>query len=544
MIKHFLLFTAIAFSFYTTQAQSVKTTKNAHKPNIIVIMADDMGFSDIGCYGGEIPTPNIDELAQKGVRMKQFYNNARCFPTRASLLTGLHPHQAGIGRMSEDPESNIKEHDEGVDGYRGYLSKNTVTIAEVLKTAGYHTYMSGKWHVGMHGKWKWPMQRGFDQFYGMLEGASSYFHPFAPRGITDGNGDMQFEFPDDYYTTDAFTTRAISFINEQKDSKPFFLYLAYNAPHWPLQAKKEDIALFIEKYKVGWDSIKHERLRKQIQMGLTKPEWGTAQSEMRPWNELTQEEKDKVSYRMAVYAAQVYRMDQNIGRLLKELKAKKQFDNTLIVFLSDNGGCAEPYKELGGGKMEEINDPLKYGAISYGTGWANTSNTPFKKWKNQTYEGGMAAPFIACWPNGLKGREGKWTNTPYHVIDMLPTFLELAGADYPKTYNGNAIIPNEGISMLPAWKTGSGKLHDYFYWEHEENCAIRHGKWKGVKRLPDGAWELYDLEQDRTERYDIAAQHKDVVKDLDEKWQQWADTHKVFPKGTIYYKRFGNKTGR
>ncbi|GAA4322486.1 arylsulfatase [Mucilaginibacter gynuensis] len=524
---------ALAMIFFKNPKD--KAVAPAPRPNIIVIMADDMGFSDIGCYGGEIPTPNIDELAGKGVRLSQFYNNARCCPTRASLLTGLHPHQAGVGRMAEDPES-VDAHNEGVDGYRGYISKNTVTIAEILKSAGYHTYMSGKWHVGMHGKEKWPMQRGFEKFYGILCGGSSYLHPFPPRGITTGNGDMQYDFPEGYYTTDAFTTQAISFINDQADAKPFFMYLAYNAPHWPLQAKKEDIALFANKYNIGWDSVRHERLRKQLEMGLTKPEWGLAQREMRPWNELTKKEQENVAYRMAVYAAQVYSMDQNIGKLISTLKAKKQFDNTLIVFLSDNGACAEPYKELGGGPMAEVNDPLKFWAVSYGTGWANVSNTPFKKWKNQAYEGGLAAPFIACWPNGIKAQAGKWSNTPYHVIDMMPTFIELAGAKYPKTYNGNTIIPNEGISMLQAFKTGSGKTHDYFYWEHEENCAVRHGNWKGVKRLPNGRWELYDLEHDRTERNNIAQQYPDVVKDLDEKWQTWADTHKVFPKGTDYYK--------
>jgi arylsulfatase A-like enzyme len=505
------------------------------KPNIVVIMADDMGFSDIGCYGGEIPTPNIDELASRGIRLSQFYNNARCCPTRASLLTGLHPHQAGIGRMSEDPES-VNGHDEGVDGYRGYLSKNTVTIPEALKTAGYHTYMSGKWHVGMHGKEKWPLQRGFEKFYGILGGGSSYLRPFPPRGITADNGEMQYDFPDNYYTTDAFTTNAISFIKDQKDNKPFFLYLAYTAPHWPLQAKKEDIALFAEKYKVGWDSVGRERLRKQLAMGLTKPEWGTAQREMRPWKELTQKEQDDVAYRMAVYAAQVYSMDQGIGKVIRELKAQKKFDNTLIVFLSDNGGCAEPYLELGGKDQQEVNDPSKFWLVSYGTGWANTSNMPFKKWKNQTYEGGLSTPLIACWPDGIKSQAGKWSQTPYHVIDLMATFAEVGGAQYPKTYNGNNIIPTEGISMLPVFKSGKGVVHDYFYWEHEENCAIRHGDWKGVKRLPNGTWELYDLKKDRTERTNLAASHPEVVKDLDAKWQTWADSHKVFPKGTDYLK--------
>ncbi|MEO6914436.1 MAG: sulfatase-like hydrolase/transferase, partial [Chitinophagaceae bacterium] len=251
------------------------------RPNIIIIMADDLGFSDIGCYGSEIPTPNIDMLAKGGMRFKQFYNNARCCPTRATLLTGLYPHQAGIGAMSEDPE-NVNAHDEGVDGYRGYLTKKSVTIAEVLKTAGYHTYMTGKWHVGMHGKDKWPLQRGFERYYGILSGASSYMHPFFPRGITADNGETQYDFPADYYTTDAFADHAINCIEEQKDSNPFFLYLAFTAPHWPLQAKKEDIEHVQAAYGGGWDSIKHERLRQQVQMGLAKQEWKLTEREMRP----------------------------------------------------------------------------------------------------------------------------------------------------------------------------------------------------------------------------------------------------------------------
>jgi len=259
------------------------------KPNIIIILADDMGYSDIGCFGSEIPTPYLDQLAGNGVRLTHFYNNARCCPTRASLMTGLYPHQAGIGRMSEDPETP-SIHNEGVDGYRGALSKNAVTIAEVLKTAGYHTYMTGKWHLGLDGKDKWPLQRGFERFYGILAGGSSYLKPFPPRGITSDNGDMQYDFPEGYYTTDAFADSAVAFMQEQKDNHPFFLYLAFNAPHWPLQAKPEDIALFKNKYLIGWDSVKHERLRKQFAMGITKPKWAPSQQEMRPWNELTAKE--------------------------------------------------------------------------------------------------------------------------------------------------------------------------------------------------------------------------------------------------------------
>ncbi|MET0244140.1 MAG: arylsulfatase [Flavitalea sp.] len=504
------------------------------RPNIIVILADDMGFSDIGCYGSEIPTPNIDKLAAGGVRFKQFYNNARCCPTRASLLTGLYPHQAGIGGMSEDPEKP-GVNDEGVDGYRGYLTKNSSTIAETVKASGYHTYMTGKWHVGMHGKDKWPLQRGFEKFYGILSGGSSYLKPFPPRGITENNGDQQYEFPDGYYTTDAFTTNAIKYINEQKDNNPFFLYLAYTAPHWPLHAKEEDIKLFRDKYIIGWDSVRHERWRKQIAMGVAKPEWGLAEREMRSWDSLTQDEKQKVAYRMSVYAAQVYSMDQNIGKLLNTLEQKGELDNTVIFFMSDNGACAEPYQELGGKPMSEINDPNSFWVVSYGTGWANTSNTPFRKYKVQTYEGGIAAPFIAYWPKALKDRQNTWVDKPYHIIDLMATINDIADAKYPSMRNGNKIIKSEGISMKPAiLGDDNAKTHEYIYWEHEGHCGLRYKDWKLVKTSIAGTWELYDLANDRTERFDLAAKQPALVKDLANKWQSWAVTHKVFPKGKGY----------
>ncbi len=533
-MKIISLFRALRlFFFLIFYCSSVFSQK---RPNIIIILADDMGYSDLGCYGSEIPTPNLDLLAEQGVRFIQFYNNARCCPTRASLLTGLYPHQAGIGRMSEDPEAP-KTHDEGVDGYRGSLSKNSVTIAEVLKTNGYHTYMSGKWHLGMDGKDKWPLQRGFEKYYGILSGGSSYLKPFPPRGITYGNGDMQYDFPDGYYTTDAFTDSAIAFLKEQRDPDPFFLYLAYNAPHWPLQAKEKDIQRFRNTYMIGWDSVKHERLRRQIKLGITKPEWAPSQSEMRAWKELTDKEKKDVAYRMSVYAAQVYCLDYNVGKLLDYLKKKDQFNNTLIIFLSDNGASAEPYLELGGRPQEEVNDPLKFWLVSYGIGWANTSDAPFKKWKNTTYEGGVSAPFIASWPDKLKQNIGGLNFLPYHVIDLMPTVLEAAGAGYPDTFNQRGIMKTEGISILPALLTGKGRVHDYFYWEHEENCAILHGSYKAVKRLPEGKWELYNIETDRTETNNIASQNAAIVADLDQHWQAWADANKVFPKGRLYYER-------
>ncbi|GEP98259.1 arylsulfatase [Chitinophaga cymbidii] len=509
---------------------------NDERPNIIIILADDMGFSDIGCYGSEIPTPNIDQLAKDGVRFTQFYNNARCCPSRASLLTGLYPHESGIGRMAEDPE-DPKANDEGVDGYRGYLTKNSVTIAEVLQPAGYHTYMTGKWHVGMHGREKWPLQRGFEKFYGILSGGSSYLKPFPPRGITADNGETQYDFPEGYYTTDAFADNAVGFIRQQHDDAPFFLYLAFTAPHWPLQAKPGDVEKFRDKYAMGWDSIRHERWRKQLAMGLVKPGWEVAGREMRPWNELSEQEQKDVAYRMSVYSAQIYCMDYNIGKLLDELKRSGKLDNTLIMFLSDNGACAEPYKELGGKPVEEVNNPRSFWFPSYGTGWANVSNVPYKKWKNTTYEGGTSTPLIVSWPKAMKKRKGKLVSSPYHIIDIMSTVVNAANTSYPSVYQGNSIIRTEGINMLPAILKGQGKTHDYFYWEHEENCAILHGNWKAVKKLPKGRWELYDLSNDRSERFDVAHNHQEIVDNLGAKWQKWADAHKVFPKGRIYYNR-------
>jgi arylsulfatase len=393
--------------------------------------------------------------------------------------------------------------------------------------------MSGKWHVGMHSKDKWPLQRGFDKYYGVLSGGSSYLRPFPPRGITVNNEDPTYDFPKEYYTTDAFTSNAIDFIKQQKDSNPFFLYLAYNAPHWPLQAKPEDLKPFLGKYDIGWDSIRHERLRKQIALGVVKPGQELAAREMRPWDQLTAQEKKDVAFRMSVYAAQVSNMDKNIGKLLATLRKENKLDNTLILFLSDNGAAAEPYEELGGKGQEEVNDPNKFWAVSYGMGWANTSNTPFRRFKVETYEGGIATPFIAHWPEAIKSQAGKWNSTPYYLIDIMSTLTDVAGATYPKQYKSNKIIVNDGISMKPVFLTGKGKTHEYMYWEHQNNCAIRWGDWKAVKKISDANWQLYNLSDDREELIDLAAKHPDLVKKLDEKWQKWAISSFVLPKGDV-----------
>lgn len=506
----------------------------AQKPNIILIMADDMGFSDIGCFGSEIPTPNLDKLAQKGVRFSQFYNTARCCPTRASLLTGLFQHQTGIGMMSEDPnsrENGQDKNDFGVDGYRGYLNHQCATIAEVLKPAGYHTYMAGKWHVGMHGEEKWPLQRGFERYYGILAGACSYLKPTGGRGLTENN--TKLAAPEgEYYTTDAFTENAIHFIQEQKDEKPFFLYLAYNAPHWPLQAKKEDYEKFVGKYLKGWDALREERYQRQKELGIFDREIPLSPRDprVRAWSEVSDSQKKESDFRMAVYVAQVSCIDQNIGKLVETLTKMQKLENTLIIFLSDNGACAEPYAEFGGGKFEDINNPAISGAVSYGIGWANLSNTPFYEYKVKSYEGGLSAPFIACWPQKIKKSASKIVHQPAYLIDVMPTLIEAAGAQYPKTHpDGTTLFPLEGNSLISEFVKGKGTPHEYLFWEHSGHSAIRKGDWKAVKEVAKTEWELYDLRIDRGEQTNVAKSHPELVKELNDKWYEWANSHQVLP---------------
>lgn len=506
------------------------------KPNVVIFLVDDMGYSDIGCYGGEIMTPNLDRLASTGVRFTQFYNTSRSCPARASLMTGLYQHQAGIGQMSEDPGTFKKEtqrdiNDWGSEGYQGYLNRNCVTIAEVLKENGYHTYMAGKWHLGMHGQEKWPLQRGFERFYGILAGAASYLRPEGGRGLTLDNKHLPApEAP--YYTTDAFTDHALQFISEQKDDKPFFLYLAFNAPHWPLQAKDEDIQKFTKLYRSkGWDKIRQERYNRMQKMGIIDKNVGFAEWENRSWNELTEKEKDESAYRMAVYAAQVHCVDYNVGKVIDYLKKTKQLDNTLILFLADNGACAEPYLELGGGKQEDINNPACNNMPSYGRAWAQTSNTPFRKYKCRSYEGGISTPLIFSWKMKLGNRHGNLCTTPGYLPDIMPTVLEATGAVYPETYHGgNKIHPLVGTSLFPAIMEKVPSLHEYMYWEHQGNRAIRYSNWKAIRDEAGTAWELYDIVKDRTEKHNLASQHPDVLKKLREEWEYWAIKHNVLPK--------------
>ncbi|MBY0524207.1 MAG: arylsulfatase [Gemmataceae bacterium] len=490
-----------------------------------------MGFSDLGCYGSEIATPNIDRLAENGVRFTQFYNAARCCPTRASLLTGLYPHQAGVGHMVED---------RGFPAYRGELNDRCVTIAEALRPAGYRTWMSGKWHVAPSTGKKdhWPVNRGFDQFFGLIGSVRSYYDPpTLTRDITPIQADK------DFYLTDAITDNALTYLTDQgKKPEPFFLYVAYTAPHWPMHALPEDIQKYKGKYKQGWDELRKKRHQKMIELGLVDKRWPLTprDAESPAWADAR--DKDWQDQRMAVYAAMIDRMDQGVGKIMGKLKELGKEKNTLVLFLSDNGGCAEaipadwrgkmfPSKTRDGRDTKVGNDPAVLPGPadvfqSYGPAWANASNTPFRLYKHWVHEGGIATPLIASWPATIA--KPAITHQPGHLIDIMATCLDVAGAEYPKKHKDQAIAPLEGKSLLPIFQGKTRQGHDALFWEHEGNRAVRQGKWKLVSRHPD-AWELYDLEADRTELTNLSAKNPDLVKELAGKYARWAERCGVQP---------------
>ncbi|MCC6366996.1 MAG: arylsulfatase [Bryobacterales bacterium] len=511
------------------------TAAGRKRPNIILMMADDMGFSDVGCYGGEIHTPNIDRLAGEGVRFTQFYNTARCCPTRATLLTGLYAHQAGIGHMMDDRH---------LPGYRGDLNRQCVTIAEALRPAGYHTLMSGKWHVTpvSESKHNWPLQRGFEHFYGTIGGAASYYDPVT---LTRDNTSIRAE-PQRYYYTDAIANHAAGFIGEYaRKPEPFFLYVAFTSPHWPLHALPEDIAKYRGRYKDGWDALRQERYERMIRLGIVDRRWKMTprDPDVPAWKE--EPHKEWQAQRMEVYAAQVDRMDQNIGRILAKVKEAGIEEDTLILFLADNGGCAEelhrngktwpyhaPVKTRDGRAVRYGNDPgVAPGPAdtyeSYGKGWANASNTPFRLYKHWVHEGGISTPLIARWP-GVIEKKGTLTHQPGHLIDLMATCVDVAGATYPRTYQGNRITPLEGKSLRPVLEGRQREGHSEIFWEHEGNRAVRQGNWKLVSRFP-GRWELYDLATDRTEMLDRIADHPAKAEELKQKWEAWAGRANVVP---------------
>ena len=521
---------------------------NPTPPNIVLILADDLGFSDLGCYGSEIATPNLDKLAAGGVRLTQFYTTPRCCPTRAALLTGVYPQQAGIGNMMED---------RGLPGYRGELNRNCLTIAEQLRRAHYRTMMVGKWHVShiyfdskkqldhestvpfWDNKNGWPLQRGFDEFYGTVHGVNSFYDPFS---LVRGNNVIR---PDstNYYYTDALSDQATDYIAQAaKQEKPFFLYVAYTAPHWPLQAPEADIAKYRKTYAAGWDVIRSNRYQRQIELGIIPKSWPLSPRDSRvpDWSEAKNKEWE--ANRMATYAAMIDRMDRGIGHILAKLKETGAEKNTLVIFLSDNGACDEniqsnwydvPSRTRDGRPVKVGNqDPTVMAGPddvwqSYGAAWANVSDTPLRLHKHFTHEGGIATPFIARWPAVMK-QSGRISQQLGHITDIMATVVELADIKHPTNHHGHAILPLEGKSLRSVFTGQEQPRTAPIFWEHEGNRAVRHQQWKLVARHGRD-WELYDVEADRTELKNLAATQPQKVQELSTLYDAWAKRCHVVP---------------
>lgn len=573
-MKKYFFIAALCLTGFLVDQQSAAQKVNS-RPNVILILSDDMGFSDLGCYGGEISTPNLDSLAMNGLRYTQFYNMDHCAPSRAALLTGLYPHQTGLGWM---PDKNFH-----LPGYTDELNNQCVTIAEVLKDAGYSTLMTGKWHLSRNVKaggpeHDWPLQRGFEKFYGILTGAGNYYDPpslcrgnqlITPQDDPDYHSDH-------YYFTDAITDNSIQFIKDRPKNKPFFMYVAYTAAHWPMQAPEAAIEKYKGKYHAGWNELRRQRFKREKELGVIDSSTILSPLDSHPWAE----EKDKpaMERRMETYAAMISIMDKGIGEIVNELKRENIFNNTIIIFLQDNGGNAEGvgYGKGPDGALKTVakdtatlkrlgKDEIQYavipaithnGAISimgkkvmagpentylaYLKPWANLSNTPFRKYKNFTYEGGISTPLIIHWPDGIEAERGALRKEPGHEIDIMPTILQLTHTSYPAEYKGHKITPVSGVSLVPTFANKSLGPRA-IYWSHQANSAMRLGKWKLVSgailngpysewksftRMP---WQLYNMDNDRSELKDLSGQYPDVVKKMAAMWEKWAHKTHVYP---------------
>ena len=528
------------------------------RPNILLILADDMGYSDLGCYGSEIRTPNLDGLAASGLRFSQMYNSARCCPSRASLLTGLNPHQTGVGHMMDAL---------GPPEYQGYLNRNCATVAEVLRSAGYATYMSGKWHVGGRydllddSRWEElkgsegfpiPTQRGFDRFYGIVAGSANYFFP---RLLMEDDRFLELD-PAGYYFTDAITDNAVKMLDENAAAnsaasangdteKPFFLHVTYTAPHWPLHAHEEDIARYEGKYRGGWDTLRTDRHEELKASGILSDKWQISprNASATAWED--EGEKDWEDLKMATYAAMIDRMDQGIGRIMDKVREMGAEDNTLVMFLSDNGGCAEFLAEDSNrpepsqyASPNPDGTPVKMGNIlgqrpgpgdtfmSYSLPWANASNSPFRLFKRWTHEGGISTPFIVSWPERI--RQAGIVHEPTHISDIPATCIDAGGATYPTELNGNDITPIEGVSFMNAIDNGEWKRDLPIYWEHEGSRALRIDNWKLVAEV-GGEWELYDMDEDRTELNNLGESNAPKAAEMIALYESWAERCGVQP---------------
>ncbi len=556
-------------------AQQAKAQKE--RPNVLLIMADDLGYSDLGSYGGEIQTPNIDQLAERGVRFTQMYNSARCSPSRASLMTGLYPHQAGIGFFAGDRPDNPR-------GYRGKLQPKTVTIAEVLKEAGYNTYMTGKWHVGD----PVPTKQGFDEFYGFTHGyAANAWNEDMMIRLPEGSSTIDYE-EGEFFDTDAFTDYALKFIKQsQRESpdKPWFTFVSHHAPHFPVQAPQNYVNKYKDKYKDGWDQIRQERLERMKRIGIVDEdtELSPRSSIMRPemarehgvpgedlqrnpaWSEIPEDRQQDLARRMAVYAGMVDNMDHNVGRIVDHLRETGELDNTIIFFVSDNGACAEwgpygfdlpdrmlaandPGHGIGGGtpglpsklyKGEELDKMGGPGTgIAYGSGWANVSNTPWSEYKHYAYEGGVGTPFIVHWPKEIKGEDqGSIREQVSYLFDITATIYDAADVEYPDTYDGEELLAMEGKSLLPVTHGRTLEQRPIIY-EHSGNGGIRMGKWKLVGKdiltntgmAENPVWNLYNIEEDRSEIYDLSKMYPEIVDQMKSEFLEEAKRTFILPR--------------
>lgn len=516
---------ALLVLFYLAAVAAAADSTTSRRPNIVIVLVDDVGFSDLGCYGGEIPTPYLDKLASDGVRFTQFYNTARCSTTRAALLTGLYPHQAGMGWLDSKVEPQSQ-------GFHGKLLPRCVTIAEVLRDAGYFTAMTGKWHLGQQNGTP-PWTRGFMRSLNSRFGEVYFPHEddkpgtkmlyLNGRELPKDSSEIVIGNDRDWYSTDLFTDWGLKFVDEARaEKKPFFLYIAQGAAHFPLRAPADVIARYRGKYMVGWDKLREQRHAKQKQLGIVDPSWTLAPRppEVAAWDSLDEQQKDRFDQMMATYAAMVDRIDASMGRLIEGLKDRNELDNTLILFLHDNGGNAEGGPNGTTRGSGAIGSPQSY--VLLGMSWAMLNNTPFARYKHFTHEGGVSSPLIAHWPAGIStSRNGALEKQPCHLVDIMATCVDLAGAKYPTEFNGNQIEPLQGVCLLPGFDGKPVARAEPIFWEHEGNKAVRDGKWKLVQRHRT-AWQLFDMDADRTEQYDLSKQHPEIASRLKAAWNGWA----------------------
>lgn len=500
-------------------------------PNVVIILVDDMGWSDIGCYGGEIPTPHLDALASRGIRFTQCYNTGRCSPSRASLLTGQYPHQVGMGHL----DGTIRP---GHPGFQGRLANSCMTIAEVLQTAGYFTAMTGKWHLGQRNGSS-PWERGFQRSLNLVAGGVHFYNQTLrknadPHLYLDGEA-RRIDDPmfGTWYGADLWTEWGLKFVDDAiKERKPFFLYLAHCAPHFPLMAPQSAIAKHRGKYRSGWDQLRNERYRRQIELQLIDPKWRLSdREESSPaWNSLSPELQQRFDHMMAIYAAMIETMDESVGELVAGLKGRDVFDNTLVLFLSDNGGNAES-GPMGRYEGEQPGGPASN--VFLGQNWATLNNTPFRKWKRRVHEGGIATPLIAHWPEGIDAAaSGTLIHQPAHVIDIMSTVVEVTRANYPTQYQGHTIEPMEGTSLAGTFAGGAVTRPIPLFFNHDDNRAVRDGAWKLVA-LQDMPWELYDMSADRTELHNLAEDRPDIVAKMSADYDKWSHRTRVVVEGEL-----------